>query len=248
MPGDCNSSSHPPAIRGGKALILPIYDITPFTMLDFPEHTACIIWFSGCNMRCGYCHNPQIVKGKGTQDIDDVLTFLEKRKDLLDGIVLSGGEASIYPGLPNFVRTVKDMGYAIKLDTNGTRPDIIQDFLSYNLLDYVALDYKAPPEKFKRVTGINKFKDFEKTLNLLCSQNTIPFEVRSTVHTALMDEDDVNYIIKDLEQKKYQGTYYIQNYINNDGPTLGLLKPQAREIDIESIANSKNFIIEFRNF
>lgn len=126
-----------------KSGVLPIYSVTPFTMLDFPDRIACIIWFSGCNMRCPYCHNPQIVKGKGKGSVEEVLAFLEKRKGLLDGVVLSGGEASYNPGLPDFIQRVKDMGYAIKLDTNGLRPEIIETFLAQNMLDYVALDYKA---------------------------------------------------------------------------------------------------------
>lgn len=96
----------PPAQKQGA---LPIYSVTPFTMLDFPERTACIIWFSGCNMRCSYCHNPQIVKGKGRGDVEQVLDFLKKRQGLLDGVVLSGGEASAYPGLPDFIRQVKHL-------------------------------------------------------------------------------------------------------------------------------------------
>lgn len=249
MPKDFSETqSHPHNAGGGKRAILPIYDITPFTMLDFPGRCASIIWFSGCNMRCAYCHNPQIVRGKGTQNIADVLKFLGKRQGLLDGIVLSGGEASIYPDLSDFVHKVKDMGYAIKLDTNGTRPDIVQDFLGKNLLNYVALDYKAPPDKFKAVTGISKFKDFEKTLDLLCAQNAVPFEIRTTVHTDLMDEQDIAKIINDLDRRDYKGTYYVQNYINNGSPTLKFLAPQRRELDIKSLSLPQKFSIKFRNF
>ncbi|MCB9976578.1 MAG: anaerobic ribonucleoside-triphosphate reductase activating protein [Rhodospirillales bacterium] len=218
-------------------------------MLDFPEHTACIIWFSGCNMRCSYCHNPQIVKGKGRGNIGQVLDFLQKRAGLLDGVVLSGGEASVYPGLPDFVRTVKEMGYKIKLDTNGTRPEIVKDFLDHGLLDYVALDYKAPPDKFKAVTGITKFNEFSQTLSLLCRQNRTPFEVRTTVHTALMDEKDIDAIIRDLDERGYTGTYYVQNFrADNDRPTLGLLPPQKRTLNTKTLATAKNFKTAFRNF
>ena len=249
MPKDFNHDSHPqPNGDGNKKTILPIYDVTPFTMLDFPEKCAAIIWFSGCNMRCSYCHNPQIVKGKGTSNIEHVLEFLKKRAGLLDGVVLSGGEATIYPDLPAFVREVKAMGYAIKLDTNGTRPDIVQDFLDHELLDYVALDYKAPPEKFKAVTGIHKFINFEKTLGLLCEQKTVPFEIRTTVHTALMNENDVTTIMNNLEQRKYTGTYYVQNYINNNGQTLGFLPPQEHNLDISILPTDTKFNTEFRNF
>ena len=228
---------------------LPIYSVTPFTMLDFPGRTACIIWFSGCNMRCEYCHNPQIVKGRGRGTAEQVLAFLAKRQGLLDGVVLSGGEASVYPGLPDFIRQVKTMGYAIKLDTNGLRPDIVRNLIDDSFLDYIALDYKAPPEKFRRVTGVDKFSLFSETLNFLCEQRTVPFEVRTTVHTGLMNEHDIAAIISDLDQHFYQGTYFIQNFRNdNDRPTLGNLPPQKRILDIDSLPSSRNFQIAYRNF
>lgn len=232
-----------------KAAVLPIYSVTPFTMLDFPERTACIVWFSGCNMRCGYCHNPQIVKGKGRGTAEEVLAFLYKRRGLLDGVVLSGGEASAYPGLPDFIREVKKLGYAIKLDTNGLRPDIISNFLMQSFLDYVAVDYKASPEKFKKVTGVEKYQFFNETLDILCIQKTVPFEVRTTVHTALMDENDVGHIIRDLDGRGYNGTYYVQNFRADNGrPTLGMLPEQKRTLDRSALPNAENFGIEFRNF
>ncbi len=229
--------------------ILPIYSVTPFTMLDFPGRTACIVWFSGCNMRCGYCHNPQIVKGKGRGTADEVLTFLKKRQGLLDGVVLSGGEASVYPGLPTFIREVRALGYAVKLDTNGLRPGIVRDFLDDDVLDYIALDYKAPPEKFKKVTGVEKYADFSRTLSLLCGQNRVPFEIRTTVHTGLMDEDDIRAIITDLDARGYRGTYYVQNFrADNDRPTLGFLPSQKRKLNCSILPFGINFRVAFRNF
>lgn len=228
---------------------LPIYSVTPFTMLDFPERTACIVWFSGCNMRCPYCHNPGLVKGKGRGDVDEVMAFLEKRKGKLDGVVLTGGEASVYPGLPDFIRDIKALGFDVKLDTNGLRPDIIERFLDEGFLDYIALDYKSPPAKFKAVTGVDKFEDFEKTLSLLCSQSKINFELRTTVHTSLMDEKDVAEIIEDIGNRGYSGTYYVQNFIDdNDRPTLGMIEEQKRVLDISALPKPKGFKIDFRNF
>lgn len=248
MPKDVPITENASRKKAGSG-VLPIYSVTPFTMLDFPERTACIIWFSGCNMRCGYCHNPQIVKGKGRGTAEEVLAFLKKRQGLLDGVVLSGGEASAYPGLPDFIKQVRALGYAVKLDTNGLRPDIIENFLRQDFLDYIALDYKAPPEKFKKVTGVAKYDLFTKTLSLLCEQKTVPLEVRTTVHTALMNEEDINHIIRDLEQRGYNGTYYVQNFrSDNDRPTLGMLPPQERELEIDTLYRSAAFNLEFRNF
>jgi len=200
-------------------------------------------------MRCGYCHNPQIVKGKGRGDILQVLDFLDKRKGLLDGVVLSGGEASLYSGIEAFIAEIRERGYAVKLDTNGTRPELVEKLLDHEWLDYVALDYKAPPEKFKRVTGIDSFRNFEETLSLLCHQDRVPFEVRTTVHTDLLDEGDIAAIIADLEKKFYKGTYYIQNFRADNGrSTLGFLPPQKRILCLDQIPSTIGFSVSFRNF
>ncbi|AGH97670.1 anaerobic ribonucleoside-triphosphate reductase activating protein [Micavibrio aeruginosavorus] len=240
-----NTDEHPVKKPG----VLPIYSVTPFTMLDFPGRTACIVWFTGCNMRCPYCHNPQIVKGKGRGNIHEVMAFLKKRRGLLDGVVLSGGEASAYPGLPDFIKDLKDMGYAIKLDTNGLRPDIIRSHIDSGLIDYIALDYKAPPDKFKRVTGTDKYELFSQTLDILCTQKTVEFETRTTVHTDLISEHDVSLIIRDLEMRGFTGTHAIQNFTHSDDrPTLGFMKQQTRIIDITQIYKSQSMNVIFRNF
>jgi pyruvate formate lyase activating enzyme len=228
--------------------MLPIYSVTPFTLLDFPGQTACIIWFSGCNMRCGYCHNPAIVKSKGKGTAEQVLAFLLKRKGLLDGVVLSGGEATLYKDIVGFAAQIKRLGYAIKLDTNGTRPEIVHELLKDNLLDYVALDYKAPASGYKKVTATHLFKHFDETLSRLCCQDKVPFEVRTTVHRGLLDEKAVIDIMEDLSRRGYRGVYYVQNYINNDNPVLGDLPPQKQVLDISKLPPAKGFSLEFRNF
>jgi pyruvate formate lyase activating enzyme len=228
--------------------MLPIYNVTPFTLLDFPGQTACIVWFSGCNMRCGYCHNPEIVKGKGKGTAEQVLSFLEKRKGLLDGVVLSGGEATLYKDIVDFTARVRRLGYAVKLDTNGTRPDIIQELLKNDLLDYVALDYKAPASKYRKVTATQLFRYFGETLSRLCWQDKVPFEVRTTVHTDLLDERAVAEIMEDLSTRGYRGVYYIQNYINNGKPMLENLPPQKKPLDVGKLPPPKGFTLAFRNF
>lgn len=236
-------ASHKP-----QGVTLPIYSVTPFTMLDFPDKTACIVWFSGCNMRCPYCHNPQIVKGKGRGDTAQLMDFLQRRQGLLDGIVLSGGECTLYPDMPALVRDIKAMGYAVKIDTNGTRPDVLLPLLAENLIDYIALDYKAPRTKFARTTGMKEkdFDAFARTLDSLC-QGFIPFEVRTTVHAALLGACDVNVIMDDLDTRGYRGTYYVQNYINNGGPTLSPL-PDAASFDRQALCLERPFQVAFRNF
>ena len=228
---------------------LPIYDLTPFTMLDFPDRIACIIWFAGCNMRCGYCHNPQIVKGKsGKLKSEDILTFLKSRQGLIEGVVLSGGEATLYKGILPFAEEVRQMGFSIKLDTNGTRPETLQKLLDKRLLDYVALDYKAPSGKYAAVTKIRDKSPFDRSLQLLCDQKEVPFEVRTTVHTDLLDEADITEIIHDLEARSFIGSYYIQNYRPPTGGTLGSLASQERLLSQTVPTKNLSFSVKFRNF
>lgn len=232
---------------GQKISAAPFYAITPFTMLDFPDRTACILWLAGCNMRCSYCHNPQIVLGHGQIRINYVLRFLKSRRGLLDGVVFSGGEATIWLGLAGFMAQVKRLGFAIKLDTNGLRPDVVGRLLEEKLLDQVALDYKAPQAYFRKVTATTAFNRFERTLNLLCAQNKVPFEVRTTVHENLLGEEDVLAIARDLASRGYRSTFSIQQAISGeDRPTLGDLPENTRLIDQARLLASSPIPLEFR--
>lgn len=183
------------------------------------------------------------------RDRDQVFNFLRKRRGLLDGVVLSGGEATVYYGLTDFAAATRDLGYAVKLDTNGTRPDIVRELLERGLVNYIALDYKAPPRKFRAVTGIEKYEQFGETLAMLCAQDAVPFEVRTTVHTDLLDERDIDLIIDDLEARGYAGSFYVQNFTNNNGrPTLGGLPAQKRILDTHALRRPDGFDIACRNF
>lgn len=201
-----------------------IYDITKFTHLDYPNHLSCIFWLSGCNMRCDFCYNKDIVFAKeGRYSFKDALDFLSTRKNLLDGVVLSGGEASSYE-LREFCREIKELGFFIKLDTNGTNYLHIKELMELGLLDYVALDYKAPEYKFTQITHSNRYDAFSKTLNLLISSDT-PFEVRTTLHADLLNSDDINFILSDLQERGYNQTYYIQEFVETQNSIGSLQKP-----------------------
>ncbi|MBU1667142.1 anaerobic ribonucleoside-triphosphate reductase activating protein [bacterium] len=193
----------------------PLYDITPFTALDYPDHLATIFWFAKCNMRCLYCYNRDIVLGEGKISQAEALSFLKSRKGLLDGVVLSGGEATNYTGLIPLCQAIKALGFKIKLDTNGLNPNMVERLIAEELIDYLALDYKAPKEKFLAITKNRHFDDFSKTLNFLIKQ-AFPFEVRTTVHGDLIRVEEVNRIIKDLLKRGYRGTYYLQPFLFTD--------------------------------
>ncbi|WP_457748053.1 anaerobic ribonucleoside-triphosphate reductase activating protein [Sulfurimonas sp.] len=200
-----------------------IYDITKFTHLDYPQHLACIFWFNGCNMRCDYCYNKEIVFAKeGNYTYADALNFLHSRIKLLDAVVISGGEATTH-NLVKFIQAIKNLGFLVKLDTNGTSFESIKILLEKNLLDYIALDYKAPQEKFHTITHSQKYEEFSKTLNHLIHSN-IKFEVRTTLHEALLNENDINNIINDLHERGYKNTYYIQEFFETQSNIANLKK------------------------
>lgn len=190
-----------------------IYDLTKFTHLDYPDELACIVWFSGCNMRCQYCYNSDIVYSKsGNYSYEYVLDFLEERVGLLDGVVLSGGEAT-GKNIHEFCKKIKEMGFLIKLDTNGINYHCIKHLVENNFLDYIALDYKAPSYKFEEITNSNKYDEFNQTLDFLI-ESKFNFEVRTTLHSDLLNEEDVNCIINDLCSKGYTNSYFIQNFVD----------------------------------
>lgn len=206
-----------------------IYDLTSFTHLDYPNHLSCIVWFSGCNMRCDYCYNKDIVFAKdGKYSYNDILDFLKTRVNLLEAVVLSGGEASSYELVP-FCLKIKELGFKIKLDTNGTNFLHVKELLDLNLLDYVALDYKAPKEKFTQITHSNKFDEFSKTLDLLINSN-VEFEARTTVHGDLLNSDDVNEIILDLKSRGYKNSYFIQEFLETE-KNIGDLKRAKNKLN-----------------
>jgi len=219
-----------------------IYDLSPFTHLDYPDHLACIVWFSGCNMRCDYCYNKEIVFAKnGKYSYEDILTFLESRLNLLEAVVLSGGEASSHE-LVEFCQEVKRLGYKIKLDTNGTNFLHVKELLELNLLDYVALDYKAPKNKFTQITHSNKYDEFSNTLDMLIG-SSIEFEARTTIHSDLLTVDDLNAIITDLSDRGYKNIYYIQEFLDT-GTTIADLQAANSSFDRSLLLN--NLEILFR--
>ena len=213
-----------------------IYDITKFTHLDYPNHLACIIWFSGCNMRCDYCYNKEIVFAKkGNYSFNDVLDFLNTRVGLLDSVVLSGGEATDYDLVP-LCQEIKKLGFKIKLDTNGTNFANLQTLCNSDLVDYIALDYKAPAYKYKQITKSSKFNEFSVSLQYLISSN-INFEVRTTIHPDLLNENDINHIIDELDSRGYKNNYYLQNFLQTDD-NIGNLNTSSAIFDKSLLSNS----------
>lgn len=204
-----------------------VHSITAFTLLDYPDQTACILWFAGCNMKCSYCYNPEIVFGKGSYSIPEILSFLEKRRGLLDAVVFSGGECLLYKESLELMVLIKAMGFLIKVDTNGSKPARLREAITLGLIDYVALDFKATRAKFKSITESRFYEQFLECLSILQLSKT-PFEVRTTVHTDLLNENDIVQMTQLLEDNDYNGNYFLKPFRNNS-------------ITLKPLNNSKNF-------
>ena len=171
-----------------------ISGVQQFTMLDYPEKTACIIWTAGCNFRCGYCHNPEFVLPEKVRELSDtfiseeaILSFLKSRIGKLDGVVISGGEPTMHLDLPEFITKIKKLGFLVKLDTNGNNPFMVRTLIDEKLIDYVAMDMKTDLENYEELVGCRAKPAFIKlTIEMLLS-GEIPYEFRSTlireVHT-----------------------------------------------------------------
>lgn len=134
--------------------------VQPFTQLDFPGRLACIAFLPGCNFRCGYCHNPEFVlterlvkSAESWIEGEVFLSFLDRRRGLLDGVVISGGEPTLHAGLPDLIREIRDRGFQIKLDTNGSLPEVLEPLLRDHLLDYVAMDVKTSLERYPELVS-----------------------------------------------------------------------------------------------
>ncbi|MGB9874425.1 MAG: anaerobic ribonucleoside-triphosphate reductase activating protein, partial [Hydrogenobacter sp.] len=189
-----------------------------FTLIDYPGKLACIVFTQGCNFRCPYCYNPDLVlpeRFKETLGEEEVLSFLEKRVGLLEGVVITGGEPTINVGLKDFIKKVKDLSFLVKLDTNGSMPQVLEELIKEGLVDYIAMDIKAPPEKYADVVGARvNLKDIDRSVRLIMSSG-VDYEFRTTV---VKDQLSVQDIVSIAEWIRSAKRYYLQKFL--PGKTL----------------------------
>jgi len=180
-----------------------------FSLLDYPGRISAIVFTQGCNFRCGFCYNPMLVwpvskagnlknslveKQEGHTLIkeDDLFVFLEKRRNKLDAVVITGGEPTLWIDLPQFLTKIKKLEYLIKLDTNGTNPVMIKDLMKKKLIDYIAMDIKAPADKYNLVTGVKvNFKNIAKSVKIIM-QSDLPYEFRTTITPELLNKENID--------------------------------------------------------
>lgn len=176
---------------------MKILGLQKLTLLDFPGHVAAIVFTGGCNFRCPFCQNSSLVLAPQTvPEISEreFLDFLRRRQGLLDGVCVTGGEPTLHAGLPEFLATIRDAGYLVKLDTNGTNPAMLESLLADGLLDYIAMDIKAGPGNYARVCGLTDpadhlLADVRRSVDLLMHSG-IDYEFRTTVVKGLHSADD----------------------------------------------------------
>lgn len=165
------------------------------SLIDFPKKISAVVFTQGCSFRCPFCHNPSLVLSEQfgpSLSAEEVLLFLSKRKKQLDGVVISGGEPTLQEGLDPFIQEIKKLGLAVKLDTSGANPDVLEHLLKQDLLDYVAMDIKAPLDKYEIATGSKKTDPAKilKSIRLLLN-SSIDYEFRSTLLPLLHSKEDI---------------------------------------------------------
>ena len=183
------------------------------TLVDFPEKIAAIVFTQGCNFHCGYCHNPELIdftRGEKPVSEEEFLSFLRTRQGKLDGVVITGGEPTLQSGLYDFIKAVKSINFAVKLDTNGTNSGILEKLLADNLLDYVAMDIKAPLDKYSLITGVKvDCENIKKSIDLIIKSD-INYEFRTTVIKSQLLPDDLDKIGVLINGAK---RYYLQKFV-----------------------------------
>lgn len=226
---------------------MEIYGFQKTTLLDYPEHLAATVFVGGCNFRCPFCHNGQLVLGPASQAVipeEEVFAYLEKRRGILEGVCITGGEPTLQKDLSGFIHRVKEMGYLVKLDTNGYRPDVLEALLRAALLDYVAMDIKASPKNYPVASGVSAldFGRIHESIRLL-EESGIPHEFRTTVvrgiHTK-KEFEDIGRLLKGCPAYYLQGFRESENMIG-----AGFEAFSSREME-EMAAMARNFIDDVR--
>ena len=210
---------------------MEIQGLQKLTLLDFPGHVACTVFLAGCDFRCPFCHNSELIgAAPALMDDKELLAFLKKRQGVLEGVAFTGGEPALRPELPGLLREIRALGYPVKLDTNGNHPDALQAMLEEGLLDYVAMDIKNSPEKYARTIGLPYFdvSGVEKSMQLL-RESGIDYELRTTVVAEYHDDDSFRAIGPWIRGAK---RYFLQCFTDRDTVLQGgLHAPEKADME-----------------
>ena len=208
---------------------MKLHGLQKMTLLDFPGHVACTVFLGGCDFRCPFCHNFELVDGTAPPIMDDTefFAFLSKRTGLLDGVAITGGEPCLHKELPEFLRRIREMGFAVKLDTNGYHPEMLRRILSEGLTDYVAMDIKNSPERYAETCGVSKidFSRIEESISLLMKSG-VDYEFRTTVVEELHTASDFAAVAETIRGAK---RYFLQPFTDRDSVPFGGLHAPSKE-------------------
>ena len=208
---------------------MKIYGLQKMTLLDFPGRVACTVFLGLCDFRCPYCHNFELVDGTAVplMEEEEFFSFLSKRKGLLDGVAVTGGEPTIHADLPEFVRRIRSLGFPVKLDTNGYHPDMLRRLLEEKLIDYAAMDIKNSPEKYASTAGRETLdlSPVRESIALLMGSGT-DYEFRTTVVKEFHEQRDFEEIGKMIEGA---GKYFLQSFTDRDSVPFGGLSVPSKE-------------------
>lgn len=187
------------------------------TLLDYPGQVACTVFCGSCNFRCPFCHNGDLVLTPQSMPLiaeDTIFAHLRKRQGILDGVCVTGGEPTLQPDLPDFLRKVKKLGFQVKLDTNGYRPEILRSLCEEGLVDYVAMDVKQAPDKYNSICQVSDFSltRIQESIDYLIS-GSIPYEFRTTIVRELHTIEDMRAIAHWI---RLASSYYLQSYKDSD--------------------------------
>lgn len=180
--------------------------LVKFTLIDFPGRPAAIVFTQGCNFRCRYCHNPELIYPHLFQESvpeEEIMTFLKRRQGTLDGVVISGGEPTLQADLVRFMADIKALGYQTKLDTNGTRPDVLKELIDKKLVDFIAMDLKAPLAKYAAITGVETNENILRQSMDLIRQSGLAYQFRTTYDKEILTDEDIAAISLSVGGKNY---------------------------------------------
>lgn len=226
---------------------MKISGLQKLTLLDFPDVVSCIVFTKGCNLRCPFCHNSSlVVDSKLTPEIDEeeVFSYLNKRKNILDGVVISGGEPLLQSDIKDFIVRIKTLGYKVKLDTNGVNSKLLSELIDEKLVDYVAMDIKNTFDKYDMTTGKSnsRIDNIKESIRIL-KKEKVPYEFRTTIVKNFHNIEDIKKILKYINGSKY----FIQNFVDNENTIkkglIGFTKDELININDELKKDFTNFKI-----
>ena len=214
-----------------------IAGLQKMTLLDYPGKVACTVFLQGCNFRCPFCHNSGLLgaAGQPTVSENDLLTFLRKRQGLLDGVCITGGEPTLHKNLPDLLKSIKELGFSVKLDTNGYRPDVLKSLVSQGLVDYVAMDIKNCPERYGETAGVPHLElDNIQESMVYLMEGSLDYEFRTTVvkqfHT-VKEMQKIGQWFASLCPDRKVKKYFLQPYTHrNSVLCTGLSAPEKADL------------------